>query len=133
MNDSADRIGRWVLLGAGSLDFTSGLLLTLAPGFALPLMGVATPQGDGLIFLRWVGAFVWAVGASYLVALLVGGTARRRHVLEFTLPFRFAAGGFSAAAIGLGWLTPAWISVPLTDFALVLLQVWLLRRGAFTP
>ncbi len=119
---------RWLALGAGAMDFLTGLGLVFAPVRVLPLMGVAVPTGDALVFLRWMGAFVGAVGASYLLALVLGGVTRLRAVLEFTILFRLAAGGFSAAAIGLGWLSVAWTSVPVTDLALVVAQVWLLRR-----
>jgi len=118
---------RGLALGAGAMDFLTGLGLVFAPGRVLPLMRVAVPAGDGLVFLRWMGAFVAAVGASYLWALARGG-GRLRAVLEFTILFRLAAGGFSAAAIGLGWLPAAWASVPAADLALAVAQVWLLTR-----
>lgn len=128
MTTSTLRWARWLALGAGAMDFATGLGLVFTPAHVLPLMRVAVPSGDGLVFLRWTGAFVGAVGASYLLALIRGGGARLRAVLEFTLLFRLAAGGFSAAAIGLGWLPSAWASVPAADLALAAAQVWLLRR-----
>jgi len=124
-------LARVLALGAGAMDFLTGLGLVFVPAQMLPLMRVAVPAGDGLVFLRWVGSFVGAVGASYLLALVRGGGARLRAVLEFTILFRLAAGGFSAAAIGLGWLPVAWASVPAADFALVAAQAWLLRRGGW--
>lgn len=121
----------WLALGAGSMDFATGLGLVFAPATALALMGAAAPGAEALVFLRWVGAFVGAVGASYLLALARGGDARLRAVLEFTIVFRLAAGGFSAAALGLGWLPWVWASVPAADFALAGAQAWLLRREDF--
>ena len=120
---------RRLALGAGAMDLATGLGLVFVPGLALSLMGVAAPSGDGLVFLRWVGAFVGAVGASYLLAGLRGGAGRLRGVFEFTVAFRLAAGGFSAAAIVLGWLPLGWVSVPVTDLALVVVQVAWLRLG----
>lgn len=120
------RMARWLALGAGAMDFGTGLGLVFVPGWVLPLMGVATPGTDALVFLRWVGAFVGAVGASYLWAWWKGGSERLRSVLEVTAIFRLAAGGFSAAAIVRGWLSMAWLSVPVTDLALVAAQVWML-------
>jgi len=38
------------------------------------------------------------------------------------------AGGFGAVAIGRGWLSPAWASVPKTDFLLVDIQRWLVLQ-----
>ena len=128
MNLPTHRLSWWLSLGAGGLDFCTGLGLVFAPAQVLPLMGVAVPGAEALIWLRWVGAFVWAAGASYLLALVLGGEARLRSSLELTIPFRLSAGVFSTVAIASGWLSPGWASVPATDFALVAVQIWLLRR-----
>ncbi|MCU0792793.1 MAG: hypothetical protein MUE42_08095, partial [Opitutaceae bacterium] len=104
---------------AGAMDAATGLGLVLLPGFTLRMMGVAAPTGDALVFLRWVGAFVGAVGASYLIALIRGGTMRLREVFVFTLVFRVAAGGYAAWAVASGALDWRWITVALTDGALV--------------
>lgn len=126
---SATRVARWLLLGAGTMDLATGLGLGFISAITLGLMGVPLPAGDALVFLRWVGAFVAAVGATYLWGALHW---RRllRPVLELTLGFRFAAGGFSAVAIACGWLSPAWMSVPVTDLLLVGVQGFLLVKGA---
>ncbi len=89
------RLAWWLALGAGAADFCSGLGLAFVPAHVLPLMGLSVPGAEALIWLRWVGAFVWAVGASYLLALALGGEARLRTLLELTIPFRFSAGVFS--------------------------------------
>ncbi|HSI07784.1 MAG TPA: hypothetical protein VK985_04280 [Rariglobus sp.] len=132
MKTNTLKMARWLATGAGAMDLMTGLGLVFAPAFVLPLMRVAVPEGDGLVFLRWVGAFVGAVGASYLLAVVRGGTARLRGVMEFTIPFRLAAGGFSGVAVLLGWLPVMWASVPVTDLALVGVQVWLLNRGGWS-
>lgn len=128
MKTKTIKLARLLALGAGAMDFCTGFGLVFAPGLVLPLMRVAVPEGDALVFLRWVGAFVGAVGASYLLALARGGEARLRGVLEFTIPFRLAAGAFSGAAVALGWLPMMWASVPVTDLALAAAQAWLLMR-----
>jgi hypothetical protein len=126
------RLAGWLALGAGALDFSTGLGLAFAPERALPLLGVPVPGAEALIWLRWVGAFVWAVGASYLLALVLGGAMRLRAVLESTLPFRLATGIFGTVALTQGWLAPAWAGVPLADFGLFTAQLWLLRRWSAT-
>lgn len=128
MRPAAQRLAWWLALGAGGLDFCTGIGLAVAPAQVLPLMGVSVPDRAALIWLRWVGAFVWAVGASYLLALVLGGEARLRTCLELTLPFRFSAGLFSTVAITSGWLSLGWTSVPATDFTLLITQLWLLLR-----
>ena len=120
-------------LGAGALDFCTGLGLVAAPALMLRLMGMSEIFGD-LVYLRFVGAFVWAVGFSYLWALRrwqqTGDPTLLRATLEITIIFRLAAGSFAAWAILRGWLVPAWASVPATDFFLAAAQGWLLRQGA---
>jgi hypothetical protein len=128
MNSPPERTARLLAALAGAMDLGAGLSLVFLPGLALRLMGVAPLTGDGLVFLRFVGAFVAAVGATYLWALL-RPRERLRVVLGATLFFRFAAGSYSLFAILTGLLNPAWASVPATDFALVGLQAWLLARG----
>lgn len=114
---------------AGGLDTCTGLGLVFLPDRVLPLMRVSMPTGDGLVYLRFVGAFVAAVGMSYLWALLAP-RERLRVVLGATVLFRLAAGGYSLAAILAGQLSLAWASVPATDLALVVAQLWLLSKGA---
>jgi len=128
-----DQLAVWLALGAGALDFCTGLGLVFAPAVMLRLMGVKEVYGD-LVYLRFVGAFVGAVGASYLWALRrrldSGDATLLRSTLEITIIFRLAAGSFSAWALLQGWLVSAWASVPATDFALAIAQGWLLSRGA---
>jgi hypothetical protein len=131
MKMKVQQVAWWLALGAGSMDFCTGLGLIFAPKMMVTLMGVALPGVETVVWVRWVGAFVWAVGGSYLLALALGGAARLRMVLEFTILFRFAAGVVSAVAIIMGWLAPAWASVPVTDLALVAAQAWLLRKGGW--
>ncbi|MBX3737410.1 MAG: hypothetical protein KF715_12005 [Candidatus Didemnitutus sp.] len=125
-------IATLLALGAGALDFGTGLGLVFLPDLMLKLMGAATLAAEPTIYLRWVGAFVAAVGFSYLWALWRRDVARLRHVLELTIFFRLAAGAYSAWAIASGALPIAWLSVPLTDFFLAAAQAWLVRRGVFT-
>ena len=132
-NNKLNQLAVWLALGAGTLDFCTGLGLLVAPALMLRLMGMGETFGD-MVYLRFVGAFVWAVGFSYLWALrrwqLTGDATLLRATLEITIIFRLAAGGFSAWAILRGWLVPAWASVPVTDFFLAAAQGWLLSRGA---
>lgn len=121
----------WLALGAGGLDLATGLGLVIAPKLVLGLMWAAAPGDEALLYLRWVGAFVAAVGFSYLWALGRRDVALLRHTLELTIWFRLAAGAFSLWAVMTGRLPAAWTNVPVTDFALAVAQAWLLRRGVF--
>ena len=121
-------LARLFTLAAGLMDFMTGLGLVFFPAQLLPLMRVPVPSDDAIVFLRFVGAFVAAVGATYLWAWSRRDTASLRFVFAFTIIFRFAAGTYSAFAIARGWLPPMWLSVPATDLFLVAAQLWLLRQ-----
>jgi len=128
MNDAAVKLwARRLAWAAGLMDFTTGLGLVVLPALTLRLMLVPVPGGEGLVYVRFLGVFVGAVGLSYLWAL-ARGTAALRAVFGFTIPFRVGGGAFCAVAVGLGALAPAWLTVTLADFGLVALQAGLLRR-----
>lgn len=130
-----NRLAVWLALGAGVLDFTTGHGLLYTPEFTLRLMRVAPLSAEALIYLRMIGAFVSAVGFSYLWALLrwkiSGDSTLLRSTLELTIWFRLAVASYSSFAIARGWLSSLWLSVPATDFVLAAAQTWLLRRGVF--
>jgi hypothetical protein len=122
---------RLYCLGAGLLDSATGVVLVAAPRVALAAMGVEEMPAD-LVLLRWIGAFVGAVGLCYLYPLVLGGRGRDRRlavVLELTTIQRLVVFAFTTGALALGQLSPAWISVPFTDLALAAAQIWMLRSG----
>ena len=125
-----ERHMRRLALLAGSLDFCTGLGLVSIPNTVLRLMGAPATNADASVFLRFVGAFVAGVGATYLWAFLTSETVRLRVVFEFTILFRAAAGLYCTWAILMRALPSAWWSVPVTDFTLIALQLLMLRRMA---
>lgn len=129
--NKVEQLAVWLALGAGGLDFCTGLGLVFWPQGLLRLMLVAAPGAEATIYLRLVGAFVAAVGFSYLWALGRRDVALLRHTLELTIWFRVAAGAYSAWAIATGDLPLLWASVPATDFFLAAAQTWMVRRGVF--
>lgn len=118
---------RWLALLAGLMDFGTGLGMVFLPTLTLSLMLVPVPEGAALLYARFVGVFVGAVGFSYLWALAGGRSDNLRGVLRFTIPFRLGAGSFCLVAVATGALAPMWLSVTVADYALVALQAWLLR------
>jgi hypothetical protein len=120
---------RWLLLAAGALDLASGLGLALSPAAALRAAGGPVPGAEALPYVRFVGAFVLAVGACCLWAG-VGPDGRLRAVLGATIFFRLATGTYAGAAVAAGWLPGAWLAVAAADAALIGAQAWLLAKGA---
>lgn len=116
---------------AGGMDAITGPWLVFAPASALAAMGVEAE--DDTLFISFVGAFVAAVGFSYLWALWrwlkLGDTAFLQSVWRVTILFRFCAGAFCAAKILTDDLDVAWASIPAADFTLAAIQIWLLRAG----
>jgi hypothetical protein len=115
------------------MDAVTGPWIVLSPATALAAMGVDPEHGADAVFISFVGAFVGAVGWSYLWALRRwlkhGDTAFLHSVWRVTILFRLAAGTYCATQIALDNLALAWASVPLADFALAAAQIWLLRAG----
>ena len=121
-------------VAAGACDTLTGLLLISAPAFTLRLMQIPDAPADAA-YIRFIGAFVFAVGASYLRPFGDPDPARREArfaaMLDLTAWLRFAVGGFVSIAMLRGWLHPRWATVAMTDLALATAQVWMVRKGVF--
>lgn len=129
MNDEKIlRFARWFAVAAGGGDFLTGLGLVALPALTLGAMGVAAPGAEALVFLRFIGAFVGAVGASYWVALASRRPDRLWAVFRVTLVLRASAGTFVLGAVATGALAWPWLSVTATDFLIAAVQMWLLGR-----
>jgi hypothetical protein len=125
---------RLLALAAGAMDFGTGLGLVFLPGPTLRLMLVAEPGAEALVYVRFVGVFVAAVGFTYLRALLRGRREDLVAALRVTIPFRLGAGTFCLWAAATGRLGPAWLGVTAADWLLAAAQAWILRRwGRGTP
>lgn len=118
----------------GLMDTVSGTMLVFAPLCALKRMFITTMPSEP-VYMSFIGAFVMAVGFSYLLPLLDRDLARRDArlcgVLEATALIRLTIGSFVGACMLLGRLEPAWMVVSLSDLALGATQVFLLQRGVF--
>ena len=120
---------------AGLCDGSTGPLLVFAPVFTLKLMGVAVIPEDPA-FIRFIGAFVGAVGFTYLFPFLFArGEARDRlltGVLTSATIIRISIASFTTVAIATGLLDKTWISVPLSDAFLAACQIVLLKKKVFS-
>lgn len=128
---SAAMTGGWVWGYArlvGAMDFFTGVALVAVPALTLRAMGVGVPGAEALGFVRFVGVFVGAVGASYLLAASSRAAGVLRAMLGFTLVVRASVGLFTGAAVAAGGLERGWLVVTATDLGCAVLQGWILRR-----
>lgn len=119
---------RLFALAVGAMDASTGLLLVVAPLTVLRWMWIPTPPLEP-IWLRFIGAFVAGVGTIYLYALARAGAGLLLPALELTAIVRASVGLFVGAAILLGALPAAWLTVAVTDLALAAFQLGMVRRG----
>lgn len=119
-------------LVAGASDASTGALLIAAPFFALRIMGLNVPH-DAAPFLSFIGAFVLAVGLTYLYGALLfrraGNVARIETVWLLTAMIRASVAIFLLAAVLNGSLAPGWLAIAVFDGICVLIQARGLRRG----
>ncbi len=133
----------WITcLLAGTCDGLTGILLVSSPRLTLRWMGIGELPQD-LVYLRWIGVFVGAVGLTYLYPLLAlwrgksqavpWAAARFPVVLETTAIVRLAVAIFVGVSLLSGALTWPWVSVLLTDLGLSVWQLVLLRGNSTHP
>ena len=99
------------------------MLLLTAPIFTTRMMGLSVPH-DATPFLSFIGAFVLAVGLSYLYgALLVrrtSGVPRLEAVWLLTAIIRSSVAIFVLAAVLNGTLATGWLFIAIFDGICVL-------------
>ncbi|MFP5204733.1 MAG: hypothetical protein ACLGP3_00690 [Acidobacteriota bacterium] len=109
----------------GLSDSLTGAMLMIAPAEALLLMQVQAPAA-GLVFVAYIGAFVFAVGLCCLYgALLIlrGDPARQlATVWLLTALMRASVAVFVTQRVLAGTLAAAWLPVAAFDGACVLIQ-----------
>ncbi|MBI2214662.1 MAG: hypothetical protein HYU52_13535 [Acidobacteria bacterium] len=115
---------------AGATDTTTGILLVAAPHFTLHLMGIETEDGNETL-IRFIGAFVLGVGASYFLPFLQRDRDQRiaalRSQFATTGLIRLSIALFTGAAVASGALIAPWLSVTASDLALAAVQGLFIR------
>lgn len=122
---------------AGLADALTGLGLLAAPELISRLLGLGVDPSDAM-WLRWIGAFVLAVGWATLVPALRGATsAQMRAQLggahRATATSRIAVALVLLWLVGRGDLPPIWLGVAGWDAAVAGLQHHTLRREGDHP
>jgi hypothetical protein len=116
----------------GLSDGATGALLIVAPELTLRLMRLHAP-GDALPFISFIGAFVFSVG----LACLYGAFLMRCDTEKARLEMVWLLTAFSRSAVAIfvfqqvfsGALEAGWLTVAVSDGAIVVIQAIGLRRG----
>ena len=115
------------------MDVSTGAMLLTIPEFALGLMGISGVQSESLIFVRFIGAFVFGVGSLYWLAswpvVKEGDWRAVRYCFLSTAWIRGVVFIFGTIAILMGALAWEWGTVPLADGALAAFQLWVVGKG----
>lgn len=120
---------RWWNVGVGAMDACTGLLLLFVPIWTLRLMGLQPIGAEAQIFLSWMGAFVFGVGASYFLALRVRLPEEGEMIWKMTALVRAVIAMFVIVQVSRGTLEPLWLSVAATDALVALVQLVGLKRS----
>jgi hypothetical protein len=115
-------------VAVGSMDALTGLLLIFAPALVLRLLKIEAPAPDAMVFLKWIGVFVMAVGLSYGLAL-GRHRAAGETVWMFTSMVRILVAVFLIIQITANVMAPAWAVVALSDGLVAMVQMVILRKG----
>lgn len=128
---------RWqlaALIALGAGDLVTGALLVAAPTFAFAQLGFAPVAPAATIFVRWIGVFVAALGAAYLLPFRVVDKRERderlRAALEWTALARLAVAAFVAFAVLTAALPEGWCFVGSYDALAATAQLALLASWA---
>jgi hypothetical protein len=116
----------------GLSDTLTGALLIVAPELTLGLMRLHAPS-DALIYVSFIGAFVFSVGLACLYGAYLACKGGCRTKLEvvwlLTALARASIAVFVFGQVLAGTLEAGWLTVAVTDGACVLIQAIGLQRG----
>ena len=119
-------------LVAGVSDSLTGAFLIVEPAWTLSLLGLHVPA-DALPFLSFIGAFVFAIGLSYLygasLVIRPGCASRLEALWIVTAIVRCSVAAFVIARVASEVLEPGWLIIAFFDGACVLIQAVGLRQG----
>jgi hypothetical protein len=115
----------------GLSDSLTGILLYVAPGATLRMMGIQAPA-DALPYVGYIGAFVLSVGLACLYGALLlhaeAAASRIETVWLLTAFARAAVAIYLLQAVAAGKLETTWLNVAAFDGTCVLIQGIGLRR-----
>ncbi len=115
----------------GLMDTLTGILLMISPVIVLKLLFIPEIPIE-TIYLRFIGAFVCAVGSTYLISALYFRDTNYliyvKGLWAFTGLIRLTIGSFLVITVSLGLLHFLWLTVALADLSIAILQFYLISK-----
>ena len=123
-----------ISLAFGICDLLTGIFLIFDPEFTLKMMLIKDLPGQ-LVFLKYIGSFVLCTGAYYFLPFFYWSNPGNfkiftKHVWICTSLARLIIACFVITQIVLGALSLDWISVPISDLSIAVIQIYYLRIRA---
>lgn len=116
----------------GMCDLLTGVVLLFAPNLILEILNT-TVSDEAVVFVRYVGVFVFAVGLSYFLPYFCGGRICSRDERIFytwlvTAAIRCCVATFVFFELCLGELGINWLIVAMTDAVLAAMQFYFVKQ-----
>lgn len=116
----------------GLCDALTGIGLLLVPTLVLQILGT-TVAPETLVFVQYIGVFVFAVGLSYFLPYFIGKQLCSRdqricYTWIVTAVIRICVASFVVLQLLLGGLSINWLLVAVTDASLAAVQFYYLNR-----
>ena len=116
----------------GLCDALTGVGLLLVPTLILQILGT-TVAPETLVFVQYIGVFVFAVGLSYFLPYFSGEQlcSRDERILYtwiVTAVIRICVASFVVVQLLLGGLGIYWLLVAVTDASLAAVQFYYIKR-----
>lgn len=112
----------------GSMDAITGILLMCFPSFTLELMQLPAIAGESMVFLSWIGAFVFSTGAAYFLVMSKKSYVHGPILWRFTSLVRCVIAIFVSIKVATNTLPLGWLTVAITDAFVAIIQLYGLRK-----
>ena len=117
----------------GLCDALTGVGLLLFPELVLSILGT-TVAAESLVYIRYIGVFVFGVGLIYFVPYFVAANLDQRfdrilYSWTVTALIRLCVASFVVVELCLGGLGLHWLLVALTDATLAVVQVYFIKQS----
>jgi len=131
MNIKSTYFPKYYNLFAGLLDGLTGIILVFNPVFILSILGISAAP-DSIIFIKYVGVFVFSTGASYFFSFAekyfkIPSLNLSILIWHITSLTRISVSIFVFIKVFQVELSMPWLLVGLSDLSLAVFQIYLIQ------